>query len=778
MSTATKAKIEDIYPLSFMQEALLLHHIYQKEDQGIIEVRCRLKGPLDESLFQQAWTQVLIRHQALRSSIHWEKVDKPVQVVRPSAEIIWNEEGVGKDLNLNRSPVGNWRLTPLEDQLYDFHWQSHHILLDGWSSGIVLADVFAIYDALVKGEELRLPTIPTYRNYLNWLKTKEVEPAEIYWRQRLNGVKPSLLLKAEVEQSSINFQDSSYQFPEATTLKIQEFCRNQRLTLNSLFQGLWGLLLSEHFQQKDVIFGTTIAGRSSEVPMLDQIAGLFTQILPVRLQIPRDQSLGEWLREVQNVLQNDNGFAYAGTDSILSWMESSNGKTPFNTLLIVQNYPWDDLSGGGVEVIDYQGDLTTTYPLTAICLPGKQLKWILRYQFQVIQPALIDWFDQSITKLIETVLTSEQLSLQEVVSSISSSPVDPKASNKVKKSPALDDFQVPNGSTELQLVKIWENLLGQSPISANADFFQLGGTSLLAIRLFTQIRQTFGKHFPPISLLQNRSIQQLANLIADEQEVQWKTVVPLRASGNKTPIFCFHAGMGHVFFYHPLATALENRPVFAIQPAGLDGEGEVHGSIEEMAASYLTEIQKIQPKGPYIFLAYCYSTAIVVELAKILQEVKQPPPITLVVDSGPSETELNRSTTYKTGRKSLRWYLSSIRKGKFKRAYNELLIRVLPGQLLGSRLNTEKQVQELRDQLLPAYNRYIWPQFQGDIALFISEERTSFQETMKRLDLWKILAQGDVKKYIVPGEHIHLFDAERVHHLAVKIENHLTEVEA
>ncbi|MEO0628635.1 MAG: condensation domain-containing protein, partial [Bacteroidota bacterium] len=401
MTKTAKAKIEDIYPLSDLQQGLLMHHLYQENDQGRIRTECILKGPLQVAFFQQAWDMAVDRHQSLRSSVHWEKVEKPVQVVRPAAQIEWLEAPSENSLSLDQAPQGRWSLEKIDDQTHRFCWDSHHILLDGWSSGVILRDVFDLYDGLVKGEGSSLLAIPTYRNFLNWRKQQDDSTAEAYWSARLSQVEPLLLPELPIT-SHIEYLDKDFTLSPEELDHLKEFAKRSKVTLNSVIQGCWALVLGRLMNRSDVVFGTTVSGRPAEIPRLDQVAGLFTQVLPVRLLLEADDTAFEsFLQEVQLKLQSDQANGHLGSERIMN-MADSHGNKLFNSLLILQNYPWKNLSGGGVEVSEYQGDMTTTFPLTIGLVPGDDLLISFRYQSGIIPLELINWMGESMVSLLSS----------------------------------------------------------------------------------------------------------------------------------------------------------------------------------------------------------------------------------------------------------------------------------------------------------------------------------------------------------------------------------------
>ena len=195
-----KAKIESIFPLTFMQKGLLMHHLSAEVDQGYLHVKSTLKGSLNITLLQKAWETALQLHPALRTSIHWEKLDKPVQVTHPTAKLPWEfynwsnnspeqqEEKINKliqkdqesKLNLSQAPLLRFFLIKLEEEKYCLLWSCHHILIDGWSATILLQDIVQFYDLLVAKPDKTpsLKTIPTYKSYLNWIQKQDISASQ------------------------------------------------------------------------------------------------------------------------------------------------------------------------------------------------------------------------------------------------------------------------------------------------------------------------------------------------------------------------------------------------------------------------------------------------------------------------------------------------------------------------------------------------------------------------------------------------------------------------
>jgi amino acid adenylation domain-containing protein len=182
-------------------------------------------------------------------------------------------------------------------------------------------------------------------------------------------------------------------------------------------------------------------------------------------------------------------------------------------------------------------------------------------------------------------------------------------------------FVAPRNTLELLLTKTWERVLDVRPIGVRDNFFDLGGESMLAVRLFAQIEKMCGKKLPLPTLFQAATVEQLANLLSEDAWCPtWSSLVPIQPGGSKPPLFCLHLALGHVLFYRDLARRLgSDQPVYAFQPQGLDGTQPRHTRIEEMAAHYIKEMRSLQPEGPYYLAGASFGGLMAFEMAQQLQ---------------------------------------------------------------------------------------------------------------------------------------------------------------
>jgi amino acid adenylation domain-containing protein len=181
-------------------------------------------------------------------------------------------------------------------------------------------------------------------------------------------------------------------------------------------------------------------------------------------------------------------------------------------------------------------------------------------------------------------------------------------------------YAAPEGDVEAKLATIWERILNRHRIGVNEDFFEIGGHSLLAARLFLQLQREFGVKLPLALLFQAPTIRGLAERInGNGWQSSWRSLVPIRSSGTRAPLFLVHGAEGNVLLYRNLAASLQDdQPVYGLQAKGLDGTEDQPETIERMAETYVSELRMVQPHGPYYLGGYCLGGTIALEMAQQL----------------------------------------------------------------------------------------------------------------------------------------------------------------
>ena len=414
-----RQNIEDIYPLSPMQKGMLFHTLYAPES-GVYfnQTVYTLRGGLNVTAFTQAWQRVVQRHAMLRTLFLWERRDEPLQVVRQQIKLPWVQQdwrGLSpseqqerleaylradrhQGCELSRAPLLRLALLRIAEDAYYFLWSRHHLLLDLWSSTLVLKEVFALYQAFHRGEDLHLEPVRPYRDYIAWLRRQDLARAEAFWRQTLRGFTGPTALRVDRTPGSLPGQKVVYdeqqlQLPAATTAALQSLARQQRLTLNTFVQGAWALLLSRYSGEADVVFGTTVSGRPPDLAGVESMVGPFINTLPLRVQISPQERLLPWLQRLQEQVVGLRQYEYSPLVQIQGWSEIPRSLPLFESILAFEN------AAVGGSVREWGGDMDvsrrrsegdrTGYPLTTLALPGRQLLLRIIYDCGRFDPPTI-----------------------------------------------------------------------------------------------------------------------------------------------------------------------------------------------------------------------------------------------------------------------------------------------------------------------------------------------------------------------------------------------------
>ena len=769
--TKTKQEIAEIYPLSSMQNALLFHHLQGGKDEGLLHVNCTLEGDWDENLFKSAWQEAVKRHEALRSSIYRENIKQSVQIVFseailaieafdwrdiPSNNIAkrvqkFKEKDLAKGLDLSEASVNRLAIIRLQNTEYQLIWTCHHILLDGWSAAVILRDVFQIYTEKYDSKTSQLEAIPSYGAYLTWRKKQNKNLAQNFWKDYLKGFQQPTFIQAITHKKN-QLEVQEFSLKKEITNSIYAYMRVHRITLNTLMQGVWAVLLSQLTGQDDVAFGTTVSGRHADLPNVDLMAGLFMNVLPVRVKLNNEKTYSNTLNQVQIKQLKTQEFSHIDLNEIIGQSEISERGALFDSLMVVENFPWKGLEGAGLKLTNLSGGITTTYPLTIVIIPESTIKFKFIYNEAKISKSTIDWLKKGIQTILKHL--ENDLHISEILSHLE---VPPKTTKNTF-SPQISDtknYIEPQNQTQLELVQIWEEIFGRNSIGIQDDFFEMGGTSLMAVRLFSKIEEKTGQNLPPVTLLQHRTVEALSTLLSDG-DTAWSTLVPLRATGDKPPLFCIHAGGGHVLFYKGLADNVpKDQPVYAVQAEGLDGTDFSYDSMEEMTAHYLNEIRKVQPDGPYHLLGMCFSNAVVFEMTKQLNQLGEAVDLLVIVDSAPGF--IRKNPPQKKGR--MEQFMGRFRDNGFK-AITSAVIRRLPEKFTPQNNLQEKNYQRVLAKFGEVARAYKWQPHETKITLIRSQEHLDRNDKEFHIYTWEYLSKNELDIFHVPGTHDEIFTGE------------------
>ncbi len=398
---AEERGIEDVYPLSPVQEGMLFHTALAPESGVYVQqFTCRLRGALDVSAFAEAWRSVLARHPVLRTGFRSNDAGRPSQVVYrhvplPFEQDDWRGQNVAEQaerleryleadrvqgFSPSQAPLLRLALFRREDDAYQLVWTYSHLVMDGWCLPIVLSEVLAFY----RGESNRLGPRRPFRDYIDWLQGQDPGAAEPFWRSALHGFDAATPLGVDRVTSAgpASFGEKRGSIAAGATAALVELARANQLTLSTLVQGAWALILSRYSGRSDILFGSTVSGRPAALAGVETMVGMFINTLPVRVAVRESDPLIPWLKRLQGHLVAVREFEHSPLVRVQGWSDVPRGQPLFESLLIFENYPLDAslaAQAGSLAVDEVEALERTSYPLTIMVIPGAELRFRVGY---------------------------------------------------------------------------------------------------------------------------------------------------------------------------------------------------------------------------------------------------------------------------------------------------------------------------------------------------------------------------------------------------------------
>jgi amino acid adenylation domain-containing protein/non-ribosomal peptide synthase protein (TIGR01720 family) len=392
------AQLEDLYPLSPMQTGMLFHAVLDMNSGVYLnQLRADIEG-LDVARFKSAWQKALERHEVLRTGfvvqdgkpLQWvaKSVGLPFREYDWSHQVKYNREDQERELDelaqsehasgfdLAKPPLMRLTLVRLAEDRYHLIWTVHHLLLDGWSIAQLMGEVVRQHGgnalpAQESGSRLR------YRSFIEWFLGRDTKASEAYWRERLDGIEATRLAGLV----SVLSDDSSHgkhisELKPALTERLIQFARRERITLNTLIQAVWAILLNRYTGKQIVVFGATVAGRPGDLAGAERSLGLFINTLPVVVMLKPEQEIGDWLRDLQAQNLASREHEHTPLYEIQRWLGQS-GQGLFDTILVFENYPIDEAlqqsAHGELAFSEVRSREATNYPITVSVMQSDTL---------------------------------------------------------------------------------------------------------------------------------------------------------------------------------------------------------------------------------------------------------------------------------------------------------------------------------------------------------------------------------------------------------------------
>ena len=427
----SKANIEAMYRLSPLQHGMLFHTIYAPKSGVYVEqLWCRMQGPLQVAAFQQAWHYVINRHTILRTAFEWQLQSDPVQVVQRQVKLPWTyydwrdlpasthedqlqdflEADRVEGFALDQAPLLRLTLIQTDGDGYWFIWTNHHMLLDGWSRAQVMQEVLVSYKAFAAHQMPDMPLARPYREYIHWLQRQNQNLAERYWRKQLaHFTTPTPLPNDKGSHNSGAMARKEMLLSTSTTYTLQAFVQQHGLTLNTVIQAAWALLLSRSNGETDVVVGATVAGRPAELLDNTSMVGLFINTLPVRIIVSPKMKLVDWLLALQQEQAELRQYEHTPLIQVQGWSEIPRGTPLFESIYVFENYPIDDVvqqQRSEITISETHFNDQTNYPLNLLVGVDEQVDIQLGYDTARFTTPTIDRMLMHLSIIIDGMVTT------------------------------------------------------------------------------------------------------------------------------------------------------------------------------------------------------------------------------------------------------------------------------------------------------------------------------------------------------------------------------------
>jgi amino acid adenylation domain-containing protein len=434
-----KERIKDIYQLTPMQEGMLYHSLLDNESYAYFEqIILIINGKLDINCLKESFNKLIERYDILRTAFIYEKVDKPIQIVlnHQKNDILFEnivqlskedkrafvEEFKTKDrrkgFDLTDGKPIRLAVIKTDETSYNLIWSFHHIIMDGWCMGIIFKEFLEIYGSLKENKQLNLPKVYPYSNYIKWLERQDSEKAATFWEKYLNSYEEqSALPKSSNISLNKGYEPQEVHF----TLNregLEKIAHENNVTLNTIIQAVWGIILQKYNNTDDVVFGAVISGRPPEIQGIESMVGLFINTIPVRVQCDENKSFKDLLKEVQKSSIQSDKYGYYPLAEIQSQTDLK--QNLIDHILVFENYPIEETIGSlnnkklGFNIENIEFFDQTNYDLNIIIVPGKELDIKFTYNALIYDKNTIEKIKEHFKTTLKGIIRNQDIPIKDI----------------------------------------------------------------------------------------------------------------------------------------------------------------------------------------------------------------------------------------------------------------------------------------------------------------------------------------------------------------------------
>src|SRR6516165_9072901 len=789
------------FPVSMNQQRLwILDQLQPGIAANHIPVCLRLTGPLVTDALERSLRAVVDRHQSLRTTFGFRD-NAPLQLINSSCAIplqmrdmsthpgtdleaqahSFVREEIRKPFDLRNGPLLRTALLRLGPERHILVITMHHIVSDGWSAEVLIRELAEDYSAFVAGQEPNLKPLPVqYSDFTilqrHLLGTERIEEQLSFWRRTLAGAPILHNLPCDrprPERPTYAGANQILQLDGGLVSELQRFARHQRSTIFMLLTAAFVVLLIKYGKQKDILLGIPVSGRN--LVETEPLIGFFVNTLVLRTSVSNNMTFNDLLIQVResllDVMSNQDVPFERIVDAVR--VPRGLGYNPLFQIMFatfraaVQSRQFGPLTASPYVI----GGNTSQFDLSVNVIEGLDNTWWVQaeYSTELFDHRRITRMLEAYTVLLPTILADSHRQISDLQisqfgedvsanvqqsstpdampTSIAGSSVNGRAHSwpdRLSGSTAsrnIGSAAPPIDHLDGKLIDIWQQRLKVASISVDDDFFALGGNSLLAIALITEVNRTFGSALPVSSLFRDGTIRSMANRLRGQSA--WKSsFVPLTRTGLKPAVFA----AGSWREYRDLSCALgSDQPFYQMDAYALQEERLLAGAtllrtVQDIATHFVRDILSMQPFGPFFLAGQCEGSIIALEIARQLQ--RQDRQIGALMQLDTPATGYFQTVPWR------------------QRISSALARRKHPITIIKNRMN------RILATITPSTENYIWntiwcairaydsdEMVDGEIIIFRAEQRRWLHAPpLEDVAVgWERL--GAVKVYDVPGDH-------------------------
>ncbi|ADL52201.1 amino acid adenylation domain protein [Clostridium cellulovorans 743B] len=400
MNMKKKVQIKKIYPLTPMQQGMLFHALMDNESEAYFEqMSFDIKGDFSVELFEESFNSLIAKYDVLRTIFKYSNIDEPIQIVLKERRMkihfedivnfqeeekeqyieAFKAEDRKKGFDLQKDILMRVSILKTAEDTYKIIWSHHHIIMDGWCLGIIVRDVFDNYKTIKEKLPVEVEEAYPFSNYINWLKKQDTKEALNFWKKRFEGCENETCIpKSAVKSKEEKYLSKEFNFNLDKKLieDLKAVALASNVPVNTVYQGIWGILLQRYNNTEEAVFGLVVAGRPAEVPGIEEMMGLFINTVPVYVKNSKTMSFKELVGKIHEDSINAQSYEYCSLADIQAQTDLK--QNLMDNILVIEDYPLDEFIGGleickylGLEISNVQNFEQTNYDFNIDILPGE-----------------------------------------------------------------------------------------------------------------------------------------------------------------------------------------------------------------------------------------------------------------------------------------------------------------------------------------------------------------------------------------------------------------------